>query len=238
MKKHIFLIISLLFLLIGVLFSGASLYMFIDIQTFFQTAVATEGTVTELVRNTSRDSDGTSYTYTPVFEFTVADGSTQTAKSSISTSHPAYSIGEEVTVYYDPTNPKKIKINSLMERWLLPMLFGFFGIIGLVGGPIGLWKIKKRNDEITWLKSFGQTVTATFQGVQLNTGLTVNGQNPWKIYAQWQSPDTQQVYVFESENLWYDPSAFLQQNQGISITMDPVNPKRYFMNLSFLPEQG
>ena len=41
--------------------------------------------------------------------------------------------------------------------------------------------------------------------------------------------------VFHSENLWFDPSSFMKRRK-VTVLLDPNNPKRYYMDVTFLPQ--
>jgi len=88
-----------------------------------------------------------------------------------------------------------------------------------------------------------RVATVAFQGieavpvdVQRNTSYSVNGQHPWRIIVQWQNPATGKLHLFRSDNLWFDPSRFVAQQKQIRVLIDPQKPKRYSMDVSFLPE--
>jgi len=72
-------------------------------------------------------------------------------------------------------------------------------------------------------------------GFDRNTGVEINGQNPWRISSQWLDPKTNMVRIFHSENLWFDPSGFMKRKK-VTVLLDPNNPKRYHMDISFLPD--
>jgi hypothetical protein len=86
----------------------------------YRNGATTTGTV---IRNQAHeDEDGVSYK--PVVQFE-ADGATYTFTSGNSTSPPAYRVGQEVKVRYDPSDPRKASIDNLFEMWLAPgMLSG------------------------------------------------------------------------------------------------------------------
>ncbi len=43
------------------------------------------------------------------------------------------------------------------------------------------------------------------------------------------------VQVFRSENLWFDPTDDLKR-EAVTVYVDPRNPRRYAMDVSFLPK--
>jgi hypothetical protein len=67
--------------------------------------------------------------------------------------------------------------------------------------------------------------------------LSVNDRHPFQIVTQWQNPSTSEIHVFESDNIWYDPSEFIT-NQRITVYIEKENPKKYWVDLSFLPKMA
>ena len=111
-------------------------------------------------------------------------------------------------------------------------------ILGLVfasvgGGIIGYgWWSTKRE---AMLRQHGQLVQADFQQVELNEALEVNGANPFRIVAQWHDASSNQLFIFKSANLWFDPSAYIQ-GRKIPVYVDLNKPSRYHVDTSFLPK--
>ncbi|MDR2174134.1 MAG: hypothetical protein LBE32_08070 [Burkholderiales bacterium] len=73
-----------------------------------------------------------------------------------------------------------------------------------------------------------------FQSVALNTSLRVNGRHPFHVLTQWQDPITGEIRIFESHNVWFDPTQYCT-NQQITVYIEPGDPKKYYVDLSFLP---
>ncbi|MNC77488.1 hypothetical protein D3C75_1294550 [compost metagenome] len=55
------------------------------------------------------------------------------------------------------------------------------------------------------------------------------------IRSQWLNPRTSEVHLFESDNIWFDPSDYLK-DESISVFIDKKNPKKYHVDISFLPK--
>ena len=190
-----------------------------------------EGRVIELEYR--RSDDGGSYY--PVVRFRSAGGEEITFRSSFGTSPPAFSEGEAVTVLYDPRNPYAGKIDSFSQLWLGPLILGLLGgVFGGIGGYWGWRYLRGRQD--AWLDRRGERITARILDVGLDRGLSVNGQRPWRIRAQWQDLLGEAVYVFNSRALWFDPAPFLKDDE-IGVLIDRRNPGRYKFDLSALPQQ-
>jgi hypothetical protein len=115
------------------------------------------------------------------------------------------------------------------------MILGGIGLVfGAIGGGMLLFGWKKSRSQ-AYLKDHGTEVLATFSSVEQNTSLTVNGRNPFRIVCQWQHPQTGELHVFRSDNLWFDPSNHIHQ-ETVPVLVDEANLKRYWVDTSFLPK--
>ena len=79
--------------------------------------VTTPGTVVRLSERS--DSEGGCCTYVPVIDFNANDR-VYTFEGDNASYPPAYDVGEQVDVRYDPTNPNTAQIDSFFERWIFP----------------------------------------------------------------------------------------------------------------------
>jgi hypothetical protein len=85
-----------------------------------QEGLTTTGTVLEL--EASDSAEGGCCVYSPVIEFTTANDQTYTFEGDTASDPPAYKVGEEVSVIYDPNDPETAQINKWTERWLMPII--------------------------------------------------------------------------------------------------------------------
>ena len=230
MKKPGFL--SIVFGVIGLGLLAGAAALALNTRGFIATAKQTEGLVTELIEK--RDSDG-SVTYKPVVAFMADNGVLVNFTSSFSSNPPSYHVGEKVEVLYAPDDPNDARIRGFGSLWLAPVILGGIGtVFAAIGfGILIVSRLNKRKRE--WLMAYGTEILAEFQSVERNTSLKVNGRSPWRIIAQWQNPETGQLHVFNSENLWFDPSNYIQTKQ-LKVLLDPKNAKRYHVDISFLPQ--
>ena len=81
--------------------------------------VTTSGIVVRL--NEQSDAEGGCCTYVPVVDFKVSD-QVYTFEGDNASDPPAYQVGEQVNVRYDPTNPNTAQIDSFFERWIFPII--------------------------------------------------------------------------------------------------------------------
>jgi len=74
-------------------------------------------------------------TYFPVVEFTAKDGKRRKVQLSEGSFPPAYEVGDEVTILYEPDHPLDARIKSFASSagmWILPNITGVLGIGFLV----------------------------------------------------------------------------------------------------------
>ena len=229
-------LVSVLFSIIGLGMLAASLVIFNNTRSFIARAVEAPGKVIDLERSSSRSSSGSSSsTYRPVVEFITATGKRIEFTSSVGSSPPSHQVGEAVTVLYHPAQPQSARIKSFFQLW-----FGFLIVffLGLVFAAIGLTMVFARTrsrQRSEWLRAHGRRVRTSLTGVELNQSLRVNGRSPYKIVSQANDPSTNGVRVYQSENIWFDPSEYIK-GDAIDVLVDPNNPKKYVMDTSFLPK--
>ncbi len=230
-------IVKYVFLLVGCGLLIGAVFLFKDTQSFLKIAARTDGKVVDLVAFESTDTDDNrrSVTYAPVVEFLTKEGEKITFTSSTRSYPPSYSRREAVEIFYLPSNPEKAKINDFFSLWGIAVVFAGLGIVFFLTGTgiiFFIWR-KKRSDEN--LKLYGTKIQAKFMSVEINSSLQVNGRSPWRILAQWQNPATSKVHVFNSNNLWFDPTDFID-GASITVFINRKNLKKYYVDTSFLPE--
>ena len=199
---------------------------------FMQDAKVTEGQVIELRRGGNSDD---SIGYRPVVRFKDTGGQSHQFISNFSSNPPMFEPGDWVQVAYSKSNPSSAQVKEFWPLWLGPIIFGFIGLIFFSIG-LGFTFIpalrKRRNDK---LRQRGKPIPARVTEVTMNTSVTVNGRHPFVIHAQWFDPQTSSVRLFKSDNFWYDPEPYLAHEE-VTVFVDKQNPKRYWMDTSFLPE--
>ena len=230
-------IVGSVFAFIGLVFILVSFWTYRNTRQFLAQSETAQGQVIDLVLRSSHDSNsGTSSgVYYPVVRFATPEGEYIEFQSGIGSQPPAYRIGDRVTVRYRPDDPYRARIDSFFQLWFLSVLFGG---LGFVFGGIGFililvvyraWRKEK------WLLANGQIIYADLERVILDRSIRVRGRNPYRIVCQWLEPRTQTVYVYRSKPIWYNPEDYIRQEK-IPVRIDPANPRRYVVDLSFLPK--
>jgi len=229
-------IVKFVMLVVGVAMLAGAVYMYKDTRSFLAGAMHAQGTVVDLERNESTDSHShRSVNYYPVVQFADAGGRRIEFTSNSGSNPPAYSRGDTVEVLYHADAPDKARINGFMSLWFGPLLVGGMGVLfTAIGAAMIVVPIRRKRLEAD-LKIHGMPIEAQFESVEQNTSMKVNGQSPWRVLAQWLDPATSQVHVFKSDNLWFDPSAYIKDRK-INVFMDRADPKKYYVDLSFLPK--
>jgi hypothetical protein len=219
------------FLGIGILMLILALVLWSKTRGFIARAASTQGTVTELVE--VRDDDDGSLTFKPVVKFVAASGEEISFTSSYSSRPAPYDVGETVEVIYLPGDAR---IKGFGSLWFGPLILGVLGTVFAAIGSSILFIGRADARKAKYLMAYGDAIQTDLQGVTHNTSLTVNGRHPWRITSQWLDPVSNKVRVFNSANLWFDPTRFVTARQ-VTVLLDPKDPKRYHMDVSFLPER-
>lgn len=224
-------IIKYTFAVVGIGMLLGAFFLYKNTQAFLQSAVTTNGTVTEVVRSRSNNST----TYRPVVKFKTESGQLIEFTSSTGSSPASYARGEVVEVLYEADAPSKAKINGFFALWALPTILGSMGaVFSLITLSI-LFMGKKNAQKIEYLKRNGTSIKAKFQRVEVNGSVKVNRKSPYQISAQWINPNTSELHIFHSENIWFDPTDHIK-NEEIMVLIDRNNPKKYYVDISFLPK--
>lgn len=224
-------ILKYVFAIFGACMLAGAFAIYSSTASFLERSVSSQGTVVELIRSRSSDS----INYYPLVQFVTSDGQQVEFQSNSGSNPPLYDQGERVSVLYEPSSPQAAKINGFFSLWGGALIVSGIGLVFLLigGGMLVYGAIKNRSNAN--LQKNGVEIHASFQGVEQNTGLTVNGRSPFRLVCQWQHPQTRELHVFRSENLWFDPTDLVSQER-IPVRVDEGNLKKYWVDTSFLPK--
>ncbi|WP_461091866.1 DUF3592 domain-containing protein [Spirosoma gilvum] len=123
------LLISLFFL-IGLLLISIAVYLYYDHQQLIKKGIMTKGIVIGMHRMKPRE-----YPVAPSIRYHTQDGRELVFHSSEGRNPPAYSIGEEVTLYYDTAKPERVQ---LAGDYLMVYVFSGIGAVFLL---LSVWSI-------------------------------------------------------------------------------------------------
>lgn len=224
-------VIKYVFVLVGVALLMLAWNSYRENVNFQTHAVSAVGHVVSLKERRTDNN----VTYAPTVSFKDKTGSVFSFTSSTGSSPAAYSPGELVEVFYLPESPlDSARLDGVFEAWGATIILSVLGVPFLfVGLLIVLFGVrKKRKSE--WLHKHGVAVEADFEEVQHNYSVSINGRSPYVIVCHWLNPKTQELHVFESENIWFDPYQFIGDRK-IRVVVDQNNYRKYFVDISFLP---
>jgi hypothetical protein len=132
--------VAALFTAIGAVFAVRGYGGLRKTRRFVHASASAAGTVTDSVSRWHRDpgdAPGVSRLSYPVVRFVTTDGRTFEFESQVG-SNLAPRVGQQVTVLYDPLNPKEAKIKSFTMLWALPLAFTVLGVLLLFPGVLML----------------------------------------------------------------------------------------------------
>jgi hypothetical protein len=232
--------IGVIFLIIGFGILIGDYFITKNTIIFIKNSEKTDGIVINLIRKTS---DEGGYTYSPEVSYVDGIGKTNSFVSNISSSISTYTVGEKVPVIYNKNNSLEAKINTPFQLWFAT---GIMSTLGLILFLIGLMIIVNKIEESYLKKSLllrGTKIFAKVTSVQsplIRSGVSYGSSIPDKTYqiiAQWLNPRDGKMYVFESDDLFYNPESLIL-NKEICVYIDLNDPKKYYVDTSTLPKIG
>jgi len=224
--------LSVLFFVIGLGLLAGAFAIWRSNANFAAHASRADGTVTDLSYH--RSSKGGSYY--PIVQFTTPDGRVVHISGSSGSNPASYSRGDHVTVLYNPASPEQARIDSFGEQMFAPLLLAGMGLVfALLGGGMLFAPLFKRRTN-KWLEQNGMRVQARFEGVEPGN-MQVAGRDSYRLRCQWQHPVTQLVYTFLSDRVWYDPTPYIKRDT-LDVVVNADNPKKYRVDISFLPKSA
>ena len=215
---------GILFLIIGIAFFVVSKK---NLDRYREMGVKTEGVISS-IHTTRSLSNRRGYRTTVLVTFTTNDGIEITKGINYYSSN-MYT-GMPIELYYDPDNPQNFVLESGILEILFPLIFSGLGSIFLI---IGIVLIKKNNDLMkrkNKLISDGYSVMAEIFEVYNNMAIKINGRSPFVINAKYS--ENGKNYIFKSQNIWFDPSPFL--NTNIRVYLDKHDYSIYYFDAESL----
>ncbi|MDR0805984.1 MAG: DUF3592 domain-containing protein [Enterobacteriaceae bacterium] len=228
MKK----IFSFLFF-IGLLLIISSGYLAYNTWSFQKNAIHTEGEITDL--RYSKDSDSSSGSWFPTVTFTDNKDQEITFESSVGGSGYRGTQGEIVDVIYENGHSENAKIEN-NGLYFGAIFCGIFALVFTLIGGAGRYLLNRGNKHIKLMQT-GRPLSAQIIEVGQNESIVVNGESPWRITCQYLDTKTNKVYSFKSANIFYDPTPYIN-NDKITVYVDDDNLKKYYVDISHLPEKA
>jgi hypothetical protein len=176
----------------------------------------------------SKKSNKSSNTLTVVFN--TADGTEVTAKG---TEGKYVKTGDKIDLWYDPAAPQNIDFGGSMRYEMRGLLVGLFVFLLMM-----YFFIKYTIDDIAKknLLKTGMKIEAQFVAVDRDERIKISGQNPWIIRCSWVDNRNNQKYFFVTKPYTIDPAPYLNGRYHLDVYINPADPKKYFIDTSFMPE--
>lgn len=212
-----------IFCIIGLVIWVQVFYIYQQDRVFIEKANVVSGTV---LSNSTNDRTFVS--------FVTKEGRQIKFSSNTGNNPSGYNEGESVEVLYDPENPNNASINDFYTQYLGVSVLGFLGAVFFLTGFSFFLSNHSKQRKIEFLQQSGTCITTKFIDVQIDLGVSLNDSNPYFICTEWLDPKTNKIHLFESDNIWFDPTEFIKTDE-INVLIDRNNPNKYVMDVSFLP---
>ncbi|MBW5407911.1 DUF3592 domain-containing protein [Morganella morganii] len=170
----------------------------------------------------------------PVIRHT-ANGDTFTFTSSSCSGGNRYAAGDFAEIAYSPGDTQNAGIYSLPALYARPIFLLFMGgPFALIGSlPFIIMAVRKKSG--MRLLREGIPIRVKITNVIFNTTISINGHHPYQIEAQLYSPADNTLTLYYSPNLGFNPAPYIHQ-EYVTVYLDQRNPRKYYMDISFLPQ--
>ena len=241
---------GVIFFLVGAGVLVGDFFITTGTVSFLNSSTKTDGSIVNIVQ--SRSSDSGNYMYAPEVSFIDASGQTITFTSGVSSSYSSYKVGDKVSVLYDKNNSRIARINTFFQLWFATIVMSVVGVIFFLIGLFIIIKnitssnLKKEllatgtkiSAKVMAVESSNNFAQPSFGNAGYGSGLRYSKNFvavTYHIKAQWLNPTDNLVYIFNSEEMNYNPESFVV-GKSIEVYIDHANPKRYYVNISSLPK--
>lgn len=221
-------------IIVGLLLLCAAAYHVYSTAQFKSEAIHAEGKITKLYY--SRGDKSSADAWFPEVTFVDDTGKKNVFRSSVGSSSYRTSLGEEVDVIYRQGDADHARINGTVNLYLGAIGYIIFAVAFLFIGFIGSVLVNRGGRHKRLVKE-GKPLTATIVDVKLNRTVEFNGRSPWKIVCEWHDPQSGRIVTFDSANIFYDPSPYLE-DETITVYVAHNNLKKYYVDISHLPKKG
>ncbi len=192
--------------------------------------------VAEVVKE-STDSEGRPVgTYYPRVRFVTMDNTEYEFVSSVGDDDPTYDVGDRIDVIYSPSAPSEAFVSSFLTLWAIYLLPGGVGLLICFVGFGSALRSTFQNRRADQLKISGELVRAELQDPDTTRLVSPDRAPLYYLAGRWKEPASQKDYIFQSERIWLDPKPYLHGRTHLEVYIDPQNPERYYVDISFLPK--
>ncbi|MBK5142975.1 DUF3592 domain-containing protein [Budviciaceae bacterium BWR-B9] len=160
----------------------------------------------------------------PVVRFVTEEGERVTFESSFGSSSYKEQLGNDIDVVYRPDAPQQAELGGFFSQYLVPIILGIMGLVFTLIGIIPALVIRSRGKKKIRLLHQGRPIKALITDVELNRSIEINGRSPFRIVCQWRNTLANELYIFTSENIYFDPRPYIEQ-QEIMVYIEAARDK-------------
>src|SRR5574341_1333776 len=198
--------------------------------TFLRRAASATGTVLSIEVVRSRRSG-----HRPLVRFQIPSGEEFVFRGRAESRQ--YAVGATVPVLYDPKVPIDARLDSAGSLWRPGLFLGGAALLVTIFAALRLLEPHSYARRTAELRRRGTPVQARRTAVKKYSSDRVLFRTPWRITCEWRDPSTQKTRTFVSRPIWIDPAPYLR-GEAITVYVDRENPRRYVVDLSFLPRSA
>jgi len=226
--KNPMIIFGIMLMIMGLIFTGVGTGVgwqgVYDKKDFDENGIRVTAQIHDFQEYTRKTSSGTTRGTHVFIIFTTENGEERiTQLDHYSTS---MRIGQNIDIMYHRYNPTRIYTEgSIKTNIAVFAIFGGLGFAMLAGAiAIIVYQIKKKQMQKR-IKSTGRMIRANITGIVDDLSIRVNGVHPQKLEAEFHGT------VYHSNHLSNKEIAAIRMNGTVTIYVDRVNEKLYFVDL-------
>ena len=121
MQKFLVIIFGIIFIAVGIFIYYRNSYLIKNCT------IETKATVVDMKEEFSSDSDSSGYMYYPIIEYKVKEDTLKVTMNTGS-SRPSYSIGEEITIFYNPNKTNEFIVKGDKTSNMFSVVFIAIGL--------------------------------------------------------------------------------------------------------------
>jgi len=219
-------VIMTVFILIGLIFIISGVLIFKASENFKKNGIETTAVITDIVRYNDESSVYIKY---------IVNDKEYNQKLNYYTSN--MHIGQTLKIYYDSDNPNRIQ--STGGTVVLVAVFGGIGGVFFLIGIIVLGVNVRRKKLNKRLVENGRKIYADLYEIVINGSYRVNRRHPYNITCKWQDKSSGILYLFKSENIWFDPSSIIEEKNitKLPVYVDENDFKKYYVEIDSIVEK-
>ena len=145
----------------------------------------------------------------------------------------AYTVGDVIAVTYNPNEPTNAGPAPFGTFQFHSAAFGTLGVAMITGGIVWIGRRHRRRRLRERLRAEGQPVRAEIEAIYPYTSYIHYNRPRWRIGARRHDTVIDRMYLYESEDIWFDPNDFVEVGGGVTVYEKDGD---YVMEVDGLPQ--